>query len=92
MSSEQTSIIKKSASINQDYKGHLNQLDGFVNRLEKVRHNLYPTDKSEKITGVGELKKPSPDITFLEIWQDHTQYFCLLLNRLEKVVQELEEF
>jgi hypothetical protein len=84
-------VERKSVVINQEYKGRLNQLSEYVNRLEKLARGLYPS-QSEKIKLLDEEKKTSPETSFLEVWQDHTYHFASLLIRLEKVVQDLEQF
>ncbi len=87
-----SNMERRSSIVNQDYKMRLNQLSEFIERLEKVRRAIFVIDESTKGQGIGELKKDSPASSFLEIWMNHTEYFTSLLNRLEKVVGELEQF
>lgn len=83
---------RRSSIANQDYKLHLNQLSEYIERLEKVRRGIFEIDESKKEPGISEQKKNSPVSSFLEIWMDHTEYFISLLNRLGKVIGELEQF
>ena len=95
MSSQECGEVqKKSTSLNHQYKEKLNHLDDLVVRLEKVRQNIYSiASVPTKGQPMGDIKNISPDMmSFLEIWMDHTQYFEALLERLEKVTQELEGF
>lgn len=85
-------IERRSSVVNQDYKLRLNHLSEYIERLEKVRRGIFEIDEPTKVQGIGEPKKSSPVSSFLEIWMDHTEFFTSLLNRLEKVVQELEQF
>lgn len=85
--------MKKSSSLNQEYKTRLNQLSEQVDRLERVKRSIFPPTLSAPQSKEGtEVKKISPDISFLEVWADHTDYFDSLLGRLANIVQELEQF
>lgn len=85
-------IERRSSVANQDYKLRLNHLSEYIERLEKVRRGIFEIGEPTKVQGIAESKKSSPVSSFLEIWMDHTEFFTSLLNRLEKVVQELEQF
>jgi len=85
-------VQKKSTSLNQQYKEKLNFLADLVVRLEKVRENIYAIDPIPTKGCAGDIKKASPEMPFLEVWMDYTQYFVNLLERLEEVTQELEGF
>ena len=86
-------VQKKSVSINHQFKEHINRLDGFVCRLEKARQNIYSIPLTiDKAPVLGDGKKEILELSFLEIWMDHIQYFINLLARLEKVTEEFEEF
>ena len=94
MSYPETSCPKaerKSALVNQEYKLRLNQLSEFIDRLERIRRDLFSISQEAPKLGVQDGKRPEPT-SFLEIWQDHTDYFTSLLNQLERVVGELEQF
>jgi hypothetical protein len=87
---------RKSATLNQEYKNHLNELSKLVDRLEKFRRFLFPIEISEislaKTQPTDDIKKILTEPTFLESWRDHSACFGNLLDRLEQIVQELEQF
>ena len=93
--------MRKSAILNQEYKGHLNQLSELADRLEKVRRSMFPPAPvaiglcpGAPALGKGNVdaKKTPQEMSFLEVWTDHTEYFTLLLDRLANIIQELEQF
>lgn len=83
---------RKSVSLNMEYKNRLNNLCEIVDRLHKIRMLLLPPVPEKPGPGINETKKQPQEMSFLEVWEDHTDYFDYLINKLHIIISELEQF